>query len=226
MNIVIAVAHQLELEPFKARFDVEYSYTPGHGKVYLLESAHSAVHLLQTGIGMESARKSIDLTLENISEQGVRPDLLMNFGTCGAIHPERRVGDVVIGTKSVCEQMETIALDSVWSGYYGEYLRSTDRNYYEGIIYSTDKAVADRDERHRIYRETGAQVVDMECYSLADAATHQKLPLISVKYVSDNADEFVMKDFMANVEDATSEMSELMHGFIEYLQEHKHRFLS
>ncbi|MCF7803850.1 MAG: 5'-methylthioadenosine/S-adenosylhomocysteine nucleosidase [Candidatus Marinimicrobia bacterium] len=226
MNIVIAVAHQLELDPFKAKFSVEESYNNGHGKVYLLETGHSAVRLVRTGIGMENARKSMGNTLKQLSDDDIRPDLLINFGTSGAIHPDRTVEDLVVGTEAASNGGDTIALDTIWSDHCIEYLVTLKRPYFRGPIYSTDKAVTDEQQRRTIYRETTAQVVDMECFSLAEVAGEYAIPFISMKYVSDNADEFAIKDFMANLEDATHDLSDLMYGFLEYLQEHKSRLLA
>jgi len=218
MNILIAIAHQLELDPFKAKFQVEETYNNGHGKVFQLVSNNGNVRLVQTGIGLESAKRSLGLTLKNMSDQE-RPNLILNFGTGGAIHPSRRVGELIVGEKTISDESDgqSLDLDPDWTDRVKTYLEEISFHYISGLIYSTDNAVADTNLRREVYKQTGVEVVDMECYALADVAKTHGLPLISVKYITDNADSFVMKDFLAHVEEAASDLSEVMSGFIRYL---------
>lgn len=227
MNVCIAVAHQLELAPFLSRFPRYETLQTGHGKLFRLEWDDLILHVIRTGIGLDNARNSLLAVMESEkkSDGGHTPDLLLNFGTCGAIHPERKVGDLVVGTRTTRDyHLNTLRkLDAGWGERFAGYLRKAQIRYVTGAIYSTDRAVASRQVRREIYQRTNAQVVDMESSSLAEVADTESLPFLSVKYVSDNADEFVMKDFLANIEDATAELSLIIYGFVESLgQEAKH----
>lgn len=227
MYVCLAVAHQLELKPFLSRFPRFEILQTGHGKLYRLEAGRTEVHAIRTGIGLENARKSLLAVMESGRQSGVgqMPDVLLNFGTCGAIHPDRKVGDLVVGTRTTRDyHLNTLRkLDAGWEERFTEYLRQAGIGYATGTIYSTDRAVASRQVRREIYQRTNAQVVDMESSSLAEVAAQESVPFLSVKYVSDNADEFVMKDFLANIKDATVELSQIIYGFVESLeQEAKH----
>ena len=227
MNVCIAVAHQLELAPFLSRFPRYETLQTGHGKLFRLEWDDLILHVIRTGIGLDNARNSLLAVMESGRQSGAGqvPDLLLNFGTCGAIHPERKVGDLVVGTRTTRDyHLNTLRkLDAGWGERFAGYLRKAKIRYVTGTIYSTDRAVASRQVRREIYQRTNAQVVDMESSSLAEVADTESLPFLSVKYVSDNADEFVMKDFLANIEDATAELSRIIYGFVESLgQEAKH----
>lgn len=220
MNILIAIAHQMELEPFKAKFQVEESHNNGHGKIYQLYSNNGDVRLVQTGIGLESAKRSMNLSLQELEGQ-LTPDVLINFGTCGAIHPDRKIGELVVGEQAVVDQEDSdpLRMDSKWTETLETYLKRHSYHYIKGTIFSTDRAIADKNLRRDLYRQTNAQVVDMECYALAEIAQEHQLPLVSVKYITDNADPFAMKDFMAHVEEATADLSEVMFGFVRQLIE-------
>ena len=218
MNILCAVAHQLELDPFKAKYSGVEQFNTGFGNLYQLARDGKDLNLIRTGIGLDSADKTLEQALRFLATDGITPDLILNFGTCGAIHPERRVGDLIVGTGVVMDEMPELRLDEKWRTRFQEYLKFQDKQAIPGIIYSTEKAVADDRTRHRISHETHAQIVEMECYSLAQIAKENNIPLLSVKYISDNADEFLMKDFLANVNEAMTELSDIIVGFIESLK--------
>ncbi len=225
MNITMAVAHHLELNPFLEKFEGYESYNTGRGKIYLLQIGKIPIQLVRTGIGMANARQSLVHALESDQApwSGKSPDVLVNFGTSGAIHPDRKIGDVVIGTHAVSDENGEAICDlrSPWSALFLEYLQTVKAPHTSGTIFSTEKAVTSLDDRHTIYQRTNAQVVDMECAGLAEVAKEQGLPLLSVKYVSDNADEFAIKDFLVNVEVAIRVLTQSIYEFIEFLQTEK-----
>lgn len=220
MNILCAVAHQMELDPFKAKYSDVEQFNTGHGNLYRLNGHAGNLNLIRTGIGLETTRKSLEHALQFLSKDvNGYPDVILNFGTCGAIHPERGVGDVVIGTEVLMEDQPSIPLNSQWINRFREYLTLREKESVEGIIYTTEKAVADERTRDRIYRETQAQIVEMECYSVALVAEEHDIPLLAVKCISDNADEFLMKDFLANVNETMTELSDIIAGFIDSIVE-------
>lgn len=230
MNLCLAVAHRLELNPFLFQFSQYDTLQTAKGKLFRLKTGDLNIHIVRTGIGMDNARKSLSgmLELRGNSKTGGTPDLLLNFGTCGAIDPARRIGDLVVGTRTTRDyHMNTLqTLDIPRGKQFASYLRGMDRSYTTGTIYSTDRAVASRYVRREIYQRTNAQVVDMESCSLAEVASKENIPFLSVKYVSDNADEFVMKDFLVNIEQAAIELGKIMYGFIQFLlqtEEHASR---
>jgi len=219
MNILCVVAHQLELDPFREKFTEAEQFNTGQGSLYRVTNVDYTVNLMRTGIGLERAGESLHRTLQFlVGEESALPDLVINFGTCGAIHPDRTVGDLVIGTSVLAEDQPQIQLDTTWIKRFREYLQSENNPEIEGIIYSTEKAVADERTRHRIYQETNAQIVEMECYRLAEIASENDIPLLAVKCISDNADEFLMKDFLVNVNEAMSKLSDILSGFIREVQ--------
>jgi len=222
MNIAIAVAHHLELNPFLEKFEEYDSYDTGRGKIYLLQIGKIPIRLVRTGIGMANAQQSLMHVLEseNTPWSGSAPDVLVNFGTSGAIHPDRKIGDIVVGTHTVSDESGEAQYDlqSVWSDQLVEYLHTRNIEYAAGTIFSTEKAVTSHEGRRSIYQRTSAQVVDMECAGLAKVAQQQNLPFVSVKYVCDNADEFAIKDFFMNTGEGVRVLTSLIYEFIEFVQ--------
>lgn len=222
MKITMAVAHHLELNPFLDNFEQYESYNTGRGKIYLFQIGKIPIQLVRTGIGMANARGSLAHVLESKQApwSGNSPDVLVNFGTAGAIHPDRKIGEVVIGTHSISDEYGEAICDlrSPWSALFVEHLQTLKTHHTSGTIFSTEKAVTSLEDRHTVYERTNAQVVDMECAGLAEVAEEQNLPFLSVKYVSDNADEFAINDFLVNVEEGIRVLTRMIYEFIEFMQ--------
>ena len=218
MNILVVGAHKLELEFFKQQYDKISSINFGNGKIERLQDGAVPVYLLQTGIGLEKAEQSLRLSLEYLKNNTQKsiPDYVLNFGLCGAIHPEREIGDLIIGTDAISEnQVNTIFhFDSSLVADLSANLHSQSVNFVTGRIYSSNKAIADEKTRSKIYEDLDAQVVDMESAAIAQVCQQFEIPCAALKYVSDNADQFVMKDFLAHFEEASALLGNLMHKFI------------
>ncbi|MBD3274010.1 MAG: hypothetical protein GF372_01795 [Candidatus Marinimicrobia bacterium] len=222
MNILVVGAHKLELESFRQHYDKISGINFGEGKVEYLQDGSVPVYLLQTGVGLEKAEHRLRACLEYLrnTSQKIIPDLLLNFGLSGAIHPERKIGDLVIGTESISEnQVNTIfRFDSKIVSDLSSLLKSEAVHFSEGRIFSSNKAISDEQTRAKIYHKLDAQVVDMEAAAIAQVCQQFEIPCGTLKYVSDNADQFVMKDFLAHYEEASALLGNLMHNFIKHLE--------
>lgn len=221
MDILIVNAHRLELEPFKSKFDEISSFNIGHGKAYLLNGLSHRIFAVRTGIGLENAGSSLEMALKYFqeSEMNFAPEFVMNFGLGGAIHPERRIGDLVIGLSVVSEEQPKtpVSLHKELVESLEIQLSNSGLEFIKGIIYSSNKAISDERTRHSIYERTGAQVVDMECHSIANICDQFNLKFSALKYISDNADEFVMKDFLASFNEGTERLGNVVYDFISSL---------
>lgn len=219
MSIFVVGAHKLELESFKQHYDKISSMNFGNGKIERLEGSLGSLYLLETGIGLEKAENRLRSALEFFQEKAhqASPNFILNFGLCGAIHPEREIGDLVIGTEAISEnQVHTIFhFDPNLITDLSAYLKSEAVEFTAGRIFSSNKAISDEKTRGKIYDDMNAQVVDMESAALAQVCQQFEIPCATVKYVSDNADQFVMKDFLAHFEEASALLGDLMYHFIE-----------
>ncbi len=87
--------------------------------------------------------------------------MLIAAGFCGALDPRLAVGDVVI------EEIPT----------------------QKPRIHTQPMPAETVEEKARLSRETGAQVVDMETAAIAAACAENNLPLLAIRAVSDTASE-------------------------------------
>ena len=217
MDIVIAGAHHMEMDPLREKLQKQGYQTSDDRNVYRIpEGVGHILRVIETGIGLEKSEHQLSSALGRLTEL---PDLLINFGTCGGIHPDSALGDLILVTATVSEEGE-IPLESgedTYADLLGRYLKKSDIPYRTGPVYSTEKAITDEVARDEIYRTSGALAVNMESYSLAKVCSNRKLPMVSIKYVSDNADEFALKDFMANLDEAAQRLGDLAVGYLDSL---------
>lgn len=122
-----------------------------------------------------------------IGAAGIPVDLtsfagLVSFGLCGALAPDLRAGDLIIGD-AVVYQGQRIACDPAWADRLALALPGARR----GLIAGSQAIVATADQKRALHTATGALATDMESHSAAAAAARAGLPLAVVRAVSDDA---------------------------------------
>ncbi len=132
------------------------------------------------GIGERFARRAAEFAIAQAS-----PSLLASAGIVGAISPKLKVGDV--GRIREVVDVSTGARYPAEGG--GDW------------VLATSQDVSDAAEKHALLTRYGADVVDMEGAAVAQVAKEHKLPFVSVKAVSDDA-EFVMPPMNRFIDDA------------------------
>lgn len=141
---------------------------------------------------------------------------LVSFGIAGALHPDLRCGDVVVGERVVglgaehwssqpawiaawtpCAQTvtpassrgpsETQAQVAPWIP--GQARDDKRGRCHVGAILALDRLLSSPQEKAEAFARTGAVAVDMESHHVARAAAAHGLPFIAVRAISDRADE-------------------------------------
>ncbi len=216
MDILVAAAHRMELDPFRNKLTrAGYTLDEDGDFYYRDEEQGDVLRLLETGIGLEKSGHRLASELGTLQRP---PDLIINFGTCGGIDPDVSLGDLIVVSETRREGGGSpVELSGPMTGRFREILTAQGYTHKTGAIYSTEKAITDEVSRDNIFRSTGAQGVDMECYTLAEVCQKHDVPIVSLKYVSDNADEFTLKDFIANLDDASDRLGDVVLEFIRHL---------
>ncbi len=130
---------------------------------------------------------------------------IINIGVAGAIDPRLKQGDVAVSS-SVCQyDMDTTAVGDEPGMISGinvvqfpsdktlvkRTIKSIEQCGFKslsGVIATGDKFVAGSQEKQRIYEGFKALVADMESGSIAQVCYVNKIPFLSLRVVSDNAD--------------------------------------
>ncbi len=113
--------------------------------------------------------------------EGAAGSSFVILGLCGALDPSLRVGEVIACTSAI-HAGESIAFDEASTAHVAE---ATGARL--GPALTLDRIVTARAERAALYRETGAEVVEMEGFHLAQRLVRQGCPVAMVRIVSDDA---------------------------------------
>jgi len=106
-------------------------------------------------------------------------DALILAGLAGALDPTLRVGDII-------------------------YQKSGDwppLPYRAGMIHTVDHLIDSPQEKAELFRQTGAQAVDMESAIVGRFATEAKLPLLILRSISDTASRALPRGMMNWIDD-------------------------
>jgi len=108
---------------------------------------------------------------------------LLSFGVCGALSPDLKPGDVVIG-KTVIGESGRWMTDTAWSD---RLTRALPRARVADVA-AGDAMVGSVEDKRTLLVRTGAAVVDMESHVVGRIADRCGLPFTVVRAVSDAAD--------------------------------------
>ena len=95
-----------------------------------------------------------------------------------------KVGDIVIGKEISKLNTPTILPDTVVGFSQQKYQVPLPRL---GTIHHVDHIVETASEKADLYKQTGADAIDMESYVLAEIAQEKKIPFLTIRAVSDEA---------------------------------------
>lgn len=152
--------------------------------------------ILVTGAGKVNAAVAVATT---IGEQ--RPHSLINLGTAGALRPGLTGTHVI--ARVTQHDLDDAALFSLTGLHFGEPIdvATSGLTLATGDAFIADPAVRDRLAQH-------ADLVDMEAYAIARAASAALLPLTIVKQVSDEASSEAATSWSASVDACAEQLGE------------------
>ena len=184
-GIVVALTH-------------EYRVMPGKPQLWKLDrmpvklarnKLERSVAVVQSGIGTENARHAASMLIE---AGAVR---LASSGVAGGLDPGLKSGDVVVATTVLSPRKGGSAYimrcDDRLSDAMAQRLEAQGIEVRRGPVFTSASALCSVDEKRRLFRETGALVVDMEASGVAGAALGFGASLLVIKVVCDQADTSV-----------------------------------
>ena len=114
-------------------------------------------------------------------EQGASLAAIISFGMCGALGPDLRLGDWVIGTE-VCGDVSA-PCDAEWISDLSKRLPQA----RSGSCYADGRLIADSQEKQELFRKHGAIAADMESHHVAKVAARLGIPFAILRCISDEA---------------------------------------
>lgn len=138
-------------------------------------------NVIYTGVGKVNAAYGLCKSIFN-----ERPDLVINLGSAGS--NVFKAGSLVSCSKFIQRDMDAVPLGfEKWVTPFDEEKASLE--YGEHFIDSLPQAICGTGDN---FDTSGAKeiynIVDMEAYALAKICKLEKIPFVSVKYISDGAD--------------------------------------
>lgn len=134
-----------------------------------------SVLLGRTGVGIRRTRKGTGFVIQKF-----KPDLIVCAGFGGALSPELKLGDIVIGEWVLSlRKNERIKLLSD--------LPKLGNKFKKGGILTENRFVHDPIEKKQLFESSGALVVDMETWGVAEAALQNRTDVLSIRSVSDDS---------------------------------------
>jgi adenosylhomocysteine nucleosidase len=135
------------------------------------------VLLGSTGVGIKRARTGASFII-----QKYRPGMIMSAGLGGGLSHDLKVGDVIVGERVISlKKNESKKL----------FCEVPERVYVHrrGDIITENRFVNDPARKRDLFNISGALIVDMETWGVAEAALQSETPVMSIRSVSDESRE-------------------------------------
>ena len=154
------------------------------------------VPVFLTGIGRENAEKAAREFLAAHT-----PSLLITCGFAGGLIGELKVGDVVF-------EIPSSEKNDVFAGIRAKLTATGAR---EAKIFCADRIATTAVDKKKLREETGAEAAEMESGAIQAVCGRQGIPCVTVRVISDTANEDLPLDFNQFLkEDKSMDMSKLM----------------
>lgn len=156
-------------------------------------------------------------------------EVMLNFGFVGALDPSLKQGELVLARRVCHYQFDSSAIDGTQPGQYDgkddryfyldaalldRVLLATRKSLRQVTVASGDLFVASSQTKSLLRDKFGGDICEMELAALALVCERNDIPLLSLKVVSDCADESSPESFPQVVANAMTKYEELLPDII------------
>jgi nucleoside phosphorylase len=120
---------------------------------------------------------------------------IISTGVAGALSPELKTGDIVIGEKVLSMEGGVLFSDRIMVDICNQSCNRLGMRYFLGVILTESEFVTSTDKKASLNRKYGAMAVEMESAFIAEHAAKKGIPFLAVKAISDRADTCFNIDF-------------------------------
>jgi adenosylhomocysteine nucleosidase len=182
-RIAIIGAIKDEIAGIKNQMQITDTLRWPTGNAFVGEWQGVPIILVRSGMGRDRARRALVEVAERFSLEHV-----YSIGYAGALNPALEVGDLVVADKVIeidssqpDENMKSYSLDKE--------IFNTTAAARQRILLTVDRVVSTPKEKKLLREKYSAVAVDMETSSLAAEAQARNIPFISVRAITDTADQ-------------------------------------
>jgi|GEM_PF-335482 len=152
--------------------------------------------LLKTGIGGDRARQAITHLIETHS-----PDLILSIGYAGGAVKTLRPSNLFLANKVIAlnpgeeinfnqaRPVSSIDLDSTAYDKAKEILSSGKEQFHEGALLTVEQIVYNPENKQALGNLYNVSALEMETFQLASVAKEKGIPFLSLRAISDSAEE-------------------------------------
>ena len=184
-DYILLTNFQLYVEMFAERFNV-----PVVGEEKNMPNASSeGITIINFGMGSPNAATVMDLL------SAIQPKAVLFLGKCGGLKKKNKLGDLILpiaairsdGTSNDYLPPEIPALPAFsLQRAVSTAIRENQRDYWTGVVYTTNRRVWEYDDRMKKYLEKSrAMAVDMETATIFTVGFANQIPSGALLLVSD-----------------------------------------
>lgn len=114
--------------------------------------------------------------------------LIVSWGTAGALSPEYRAGDICLPEQVITRDGLRIDTDSGWRARFLAAVRKS-RRVSSGMLVDSTHIVAESSGKRELRLSTGADAVDMESGPIGEACHSLQVPFLAIRAIVDELND-------------------------------------
>ncbi|MCM1306160.1 MAG: 5'-methylthioadenosine/S-adenosylhomocysteine nucleosidase [Bacteroides sp.] len=224
IGIITAMAEEM-LPIYKKLGNVQSEEKVRGAEIRKIALGDNVIYLATGGVGEINSAATVQLLADLYGVERI-----LNFGFVGSLNSEIGVGELVIADRVCHYQYDVSVLDNVRVGQYSE---NKDIYFYldgalvdcvnaalnaplrKVAVASGDAFVASSQKKKTLREEFGCDICEMELAGLTIACLRNEIPLLSIKVVSDRADDGAYVSFTDVVQKGLSKYEEILPAVIK-----------
>lgn len=230
MRIGIVTAMAQEIKPIYEKLGNIVDESVIHGvSMSKIALGDDTVYLATSGVGEIRAAMAVQMLVDLYDVE-----VIINFGFVGALNKNIDISELVIADKVCHYQFDTSAIDGTKVGQYYEnediyfylneklitgILSHVEKPLRRVAVASGDIFIADKEMKRRLAEDFGCDICEMELAGLALACERNEIPLVSIKVVSDKADDNAPISFDEIVKNGISKYEEILPAVLNAVTE-------
>lgn len=207
-----------EIAGIKQRLRIRDKHRLGHASVFEGEWQGREVLLVRSGMGMGRAGASLAAVCERFS-----PKLIISIGYAGGLDPALNSGDLLIAERVLglsgggpvnFDGARSIAVEALAQGLVDQALllpAPQGAAVHRGALLTVDDPILKPEQKIAAGKLYSAQAVDMETLALARLARENGIHFLSIRAISDTADQELMD--LSGLVDESGEVSKFKAGW-------------
>lgn len=225
IGIVIAMGAELD-KVFLKLGKAQKNEKIGGLIVYTVTRGNAEIYIALSGVGEIFAAAATELLITKY-----QVETMLNFGFVGALNNSLKQLQTVAVKEVVHYEMDTSALDALPVGRYA-FLPATEIVLDENLITlalkaqpnlklvkdaSGNKFIGKAEDKKYLVNTFGADICEMELAAISLVCKINDIPLLSLKVISDNADETGAKAFSEIAAQGSENCAEVFASVIDHL---------